>query len=172
MMSAKNIQDRIRFSRRILDAGYLAEGQEAKNLLDHVLFTDESIIELFPRPNAQNTRIRTSNVDLRSPIGIPKYDLKIIIAGGICANGLTELHICDADTTVTGEYYRQSILPVYFAPLEALSADRSIYVRRPFPTPTRVVFMQDGAPAHTARATLRLLGSRFTEIWRQGNMAR
>ena len=71
MMSAKNIQDRIRFARGILDAGYSAEGRQVQIFIsDHVLFTDESIIELFPRPNAQNTRIRTSNLDLRSPIAI------------------------------------------------------------------------------------------------------
>lgn len=128
-------------------------------LLDHVLFTDESFVELYPKPNSQNMRIRTSNPEAISPVLRPKFGLKIMVAGGLCANGLTELHIVDAGATVTSAYYKDRILPVYFSAISnSLNTTEEAEQRMVlFDDPAAVVFMQDGAPAHTANATLSLL---------------
>ena len=150
--------------------GFCGGDQHGKELLEHILFTDESIIELFPKPNSQNTRIRTSNPSRRQPISIPKNGLKIMVAGGLSASGLTELHIVEHGATVNAAYYREKILPIYISSLPATTGD--IADRRNqhclFQEAHRVIFMQDGAPAHTANATLSFISSRFSGIWSKG----
>jgi transposase len=151
MLSAKNIADRLDFCHRIRELHYLDADHFAEAKLNQLLFTDESIVELYPKPNSQNTRIRTSDPDHRGVVSIPKHGLKIMIAGGLCARGLSKLHILDHGATVNGEYYRNQILPIYFETLES---------GHHFEEPSNVVFMQDGAPAHTARATISLLSEK------------
>jgi transposase len=165
MLSDKNVRDRISFAMKAVDDGFCSNDQGAKTQLDRRLFTDESIIELYPKPNAQNTRIRTFREELRVPIQIPKHGISIMVAGGLSANGLSGLHICDAKTTVTGDYYRRRILPEYFLAATRTGNAEAIDKRRLFPTPATVIFMQDGAPAHTARLTLNLLGQHFRTVW-------
>jgi transposase len=160
MLTAKNVQDRLSFSRMIVAGGYCEGTQEATIKLNNILFTDESWVELFPRPNPQNTRIRSADSSLRVPTRIPKHGLKIMVAGGLCASGLTDLHVATADVTITGNYYRSHILPVFFS-----STDRE---GRLFDRPREIVFMQDGAPAHTAHATLDVLRQRYQTIWSRG----
>jgi hypothetical protein len=72
MLTDKNIQDRLAFARMVIDEGYCENSDRANFLLDHLMFTDESLVELWPHPNAQNTRIRTSDTSLRNSIHIPK----------------------------------------------------------------------------------------------------
>jgi hypothetical protein len=168
MMSDKNVQDRLRFAQQVQRAGYCGNIQLSRVLLDCLFFTDESSVELHPRPNKQNTRIRTSNPELRTPIMVPKHGVKIMIAGGLSAEGLTCLHICDPNTTITGAYYRERILPQYFSAISRTVDDGPIDQRRLFQHPNSIVFMQDGAPAHTAKATLDLLAGVFSEVWTKG----
>lgn len=117
MHTAKNIRDRISFATGVVASGYCCADEPASNMLDKILFTDESCIELFPCPNAQNVRIRTSEVGLGAPFRRPKHGLKVMVAGGLTANGLTKLHIVPHGTTINGSYYRESILPVFFQEL-------------------------------------------------------
>jgi len=168
LLSAKNLNDRQLFSAKVVREGYCLDLLSSKLLLDHILFTDESIIELHPLPNSQNTRIRTLDIALRQPVGIPKHPLKIMVAGGLSANGLTELHICDPISTVTVGYYRNRILPVYISALARTSVDGDIDQRRLFDDSNRVVFMQDGAPAHTAKVTLDMLANHFNIVLSKG----
>lgn len=60
MLSQRNINDRLNFVNYLEKNNYLGYDSRSKLLLNHVLFTDESPIELHPKPNRQNTRIRTS----------------------------------------------------------------------------------------------------------------
>jgi transposase len=165
MLTEKNVRDRLAFAHMVQDAGYCDGDEHADELLQHLLFSDESVIELYPKPNSQNTRIRTTNRELRSPVRIPKNGLKIMIAGGMAANGLTELHICDQRTTVNGEYYRQRILPTYFTATTRDGDSDVIDQRRLFSDSHLVVFIQDGAPAHTAALTLTELQGQFSSVW-------
>lgn len=168
MLSSKNIHDRQRFCGNIHSLGYCGRDQQATMLLEHILFTDESIIELYPSPNAQNTRIRTSNRQLLIPESVPKNGTKIMVAGGMCAGGLTELHIVEQGKTVDGCYYRTKILPIYLdacaRTIEDVRIDHGIL----FSDKEKVVFMQDGAPAHTANATLTLINQTFKGFWSKG----
>jgi transposase len=164
MLTNRNVQDRRLFAGMIFNHGYCQGDAHAAQLLDHILFTDESLLELYPKPNAQNTRIRSSNLDLRKPIQIPKNGLKVMIAGGLSANGLTTLHICPPNTTITGNYYREHILPLYFD-AKAGSSANGIIAQKLFEHPENVAFMQDGAPAHTAKLTMNLIEQNFGIIW-------
>ena len=168
MLSERNITDRTNFSAMVMEKGYTQRSPEGDHLLEHLLFTDESTIELYPRPNKQNTRIRTSNPNLRSPVQIPKHGLKIMIAGGLAARGLTELHICGPQTTINGQYYREKIIPVYLREVSNPEVDNPFAPPRLFESPRNVVFMQDGAPAHSANETLELLRQYFSTVWGKG----
>jgi transposase len=170
LLSSKNIADRLTFCQMVIRKNYCDGTPHSRILLDHLLFTDESFVELYPKPNSQNMRIRTAKPEAISPVFKPKHGLKIMVTGGLCANGLTELHIVDSGATVTAAYYRERILPVYYAAITRSSdvQDDGTQRRQLFENPTKVVFMQDGAPAHTANATLISLRERFNGIWSKG----
>jgi transposase len=154
MLSNRNIADRVAFCNGVIASGYCGEDEMGHIKRNNILFTDESWIELFPTPNSQNTRIRTLDASLRTASVIPKHGLKILVAGGMTAHGLTTLHVCNPGVTVNGEYYRSHILPVY---LDAINQPNI------FSRPSEATFMQDGAPAHSAVASL----SRIREVYRQ-----
>lgn len=158
LLSSKNIKDRLEFANFVINHGYCDKSRRGQELRFHVLFTDESPIVLHPKPNNQNYRIRTTNLD-DSITQKPKFDLKIMVAGGMCTEGLTELIIVDEKRMVNGEYYREKILPTY------ISATKD---RKMFPKPKKVTFMQDGAPCHSANATLKILSQNFENIWAKG----
>jgi len=165
LLSGKNIRDRQAFCQKMISEGYCGGTSLSEQLLGNILFTDESIIELYPKPNRQNMRVRTSDPTALQPLMIPKNGLKIMVAGGISANGITQLVIVDQNATVDGEYYRTRILPSYFSDISRPSGCDLINQRRMFTDARSVVFMQDGAPAHTANATMAMLAEHFTTVW-------
>ena len=91
-----------------------------------------------------------------------------MIVGGLAARGLTELYICAPNTTITGDYYRRFILPVYISSLTRTSDAVDINERILFQDSSRVVLMQDGAPGHTAKQTLAIARSKFGAVWSKG----
>jgi transposase len=157
-LSTKNIQDRIRFCEMAQREGYCQATPEGRALLEHIMFTDEAPIVLSPLPNRHNNRIRTSSIDMRV---IQKYKkgLSIMVAGGMSSGGLTDLHIVDHRSTVNGDYYRGRIVPCY-AVASRVNGEGSMFTRCEILT-----FQQDGAPAHTAVATMRLLQETFPRVW-------
>jgi hypothetical protein len=88
-----------------------------------------------------------------------------MVAGGLSANGLTKLHICEPNITITGQYYRESILPNYINVKSRGETSENIDERKLFSFPNHIVFMQDGAPAHTANMTISLLNQNFVKVW-------
>jgi transposase len=168
LLTSKNIRDRIHFCEEIRRLRYCGDTLLARLKLENILFTDESIIELYPKPNTQNMRIRTANPEERESLKIPKHGLKIMVAGGMTANGLTSLHVVEDGATVTGEYYRHRILPIYFAALDESRKSTIVGASRIFSSVEHAIFMQDGAPAHTAHETLYSLSQRFDHIWSKG----
>jgi hypothetical protein len=67
-----NIEDRLRFCAHVQEAGYMRKDDTDHFLLENILFIDESTIELFPSPNNQNVRIRTSDPSTIEAIQLPK----------------------------------------------------------------------------------------------------
>ena len=74
-----------------------------------------------------------------------------MVWGTMSALGLTELHIVPQGTTVNAEYYIQNILEGDLLP--ALTRTGPVTQRKLVNKHSESVFMQDGAPANTARAT-------------------
>lgn len=156
LLTEKNIRDKLSFCTRIRNEGFCEDSAIGRAKRANILFTDESPMVLHPTPNRQNVRTRTSDPSLISPVQKPKFDLKIMVAGGISSRGKSGLHIVTQNSTVDGAYYRENILQIYAECLQN---------RRQFPDATRFVLMQDGARAHTAKATLTLAKTIFSTVW-------
>jgi transposase-like protein len=75
MLSQKNVRDRFRFCSELMALGYCERTNQGDLLRNNFLFTDESFIELYPKPNSQNMRIRPSNPEQRASASIPKHGL-------------------------------------------------------------------------------------------------
>ena len=67
-----------------------------------------------------------------------------MVAGGFNAHGKAQLIIIPPGQTVTGEYYRENILPVYFNYLLDENRNHAGIIR---------IFQNDGAPAHYSSGT-------------------
>ena len=118
-MSKKNIEDRLKFIDFVKNEGYVSQGRIGEQLRNNMLWTDESPIELKPKPNSQTYRIRTDNKGNVPRVNVPKFGVKILVAGGMTAQGVTELHIVKDGNTVDGNYYRTKILPIYLNALNS-----------------------------------------------------
>lgn len=156
MLTPKNISDRVRFCNRLRDEGFADDSPQGRKKRAHVLFTDESPVELFPTPNRQNHRVRTSSPQTIPPIRRPKFGLQIMVAGGISRYGKTELVVVDKGKTVDSQYYQENILPAYLTCLK----DKSM-----FPVQKHAVLMQDGAKCHTAKSTIDVINRDFPGVW-------
>ena len=153
---SQNIDDRARFCERMVNECYASEGPDGRIQRAHILFTDESPVELHPKPNRQNRRIRTEDPKKIPQVLVPKFTLKIMVAGGISRYGKTALLIVDQGKTVDGEYYRSNILPTYVNALKNAAQ---------FPRPQHCVLMQDGAKAHLAKVTVNVLEHENVRVW-------
>ena len=73
---------------------------------------------------------------------------------GMTGRGLTSLHFIPQGQTVTAEYYIAKILEKEMKPLfRRRSTTEEPVKRKLFTNKSSVTFVQDGAPAHTAKAT-------------------
>lgn len=118
------------------------------------IFSDECPIYLFPTGNPQNDRIYSQsreNVEASEQVKFSPY---VMVWGAMSASGLTDLHMLPQGTTVNAQYYIGNILENVLLPAlrrtkrSGPMTDRKMTRRR-----SESVFVQDGAPAHTARVT-------------------
>ncbi|KAJ4425550.1 hypothetical protein ANN_27745 [Periplaneta americana] len=152
MLSEKKISNRVKFCESLPKEGYT----DARILRAHILFTDESPVELHSIPNRQNARIRTADPSSIKPMQVPKFGVKIMVAGGISRYGKTQLVIVNEKKTVNGEYYCAHILPAYSKVLRDITK---------FPKQHIAFLMQDGARAHTAKSTLDTIKNSGIKVW-------
>ena len=117
LLSKKNIKDRLKFALFVQMEGFCEDSRFGRRLRKNTLFTDESPIELIPTLNRQNTRVRTNNKSLLT-YEKPKNSIKIMVAGGITSQGVTELHVLKKGKTIDGNYYATKILPIYINALD------------------------------------------------------
>ena len=83
-----------------------------------------------------------------------KKSSKWIIWGGMTGRGLTELHFMPQGQTLTAEYYINNILGKEVKPLlRRKNVNEAIDKRKLFSSNRHMTFVQDGAPAHAAKAT-------------------
>ena len=75
-----------------------------------VLFSDESLLELFHLPNRQNDQIKAGDKEEVPPTFTVKHLLKIQVWGLMSFRALSELHVLPEKQMVTGAYYVEKIL--------------------------------------------------------------
>ena len=158
LLTKQNVTDRLSFALNVQIEGYCDDGRHGRALRENVLWTDESPIELNPIPNKQNTRVRTSD-EMIPVFGIPKRSLKIMVAGGMTAKSVTDLHILEPKATINGRYYENQILPNY---LNALNDPKLIANKN------KATFMQDSAPPHNTKSVIKKIEDNFPMTWTKG----
>lgn len=76
-----------------------------------------------------------------------KFAAHVMVSAGVCSAGKSRLHFVDDKAKVNADYYLTNLIPKLIEDATALM-------------PSGFIFQQDGAPAHTARAT---------QNWLRGN---
>jgi transposase len=89
---------------------------------------------------------------------VPKFGLKVMVAGGFCARGVTPLIIIPNGQNVNAKYYMDKMLPTYFDNMKN---------KELFPNQRKTVFMQDGATAHTSKSSMKLIEGQVP-LWSKG----
>ncbi|KAF0299338.1 hypothetical protein FJT64_027888 [Amphibalanus amphitrite] len=84
-MTRKQKLARLEFCERVKNWGF----DEFKN----VIWSDESIFEIQHTPNRQNDRVWAKSRDEVPPVETIKHPAKLMVWGGMTAQGLTELHV-------------------------------------------------------------------------------
>ncbi|OXA41066.1 Transposable element Tc3 transposase [Folsomia candida] len=158
LLSAKNVQDRLKFGEMLKKTGFLEAGKRGQQKRSHVLYTDETWLEESPKGNRQTQRYYTEDPTKIPQVMVPKFGLKVMVAGGFCAQGVTKLHMVE-DGTVNAKYYKEKILPLYMQSMED---------QRLFPNSRKVTFQQDGATPHTAKIVSTVLEELSVEVWGKG----
>lgn len=147
------------FCEIIEKAGYLCTKRLGQELRSHILFTDESVIELHPHINSNNAVIRTSDKKSIPVNSVPKKSEKIMVVGGICSRGKTPLLVFNSGLRINAAMYQEAILPVYFEFMKNKTF---------FPSERKIMFQQDMAPAHSAKSTMKLIEGAGFKTWGKG----
>lgn len=121
------------------------------HLVNFIIFTDEKIFTVAAPSNLQNDRLYTHEDLRKKDVSVerllrtrPTFTQSLMVSIGVSILGTTDMHFVEPGAKVNGEYYRNVLLT------EKLLPD----MRR---MSEFFVFQQDGAPAHRARDTVRLL---------------
>ena len=134
-----------------------------------VLWSDESPFELFSTPNRQNDRVWSKNGKKITPVLKVKFPARVMVWGMMSHRALSELHIIPQKQSVNAAYYRDDILGVTcLNAVSRYSATGSIMERSMLVNMSDLLFMQDGAPAHTAKTTQEWCGNNFPRFWKKG----
>ena len=117
-----------------------------------VLFSDESSFELFHPTNRQNDRVWSQNARNIEPIQTVKFPPKIMVWGMMSGTGISELHFLPPKQSVNAEYYIKEILEKScLSTLKRRKTTGPVTERKMCRLMSEAIFMQDGAPAHTAK---------------------
>ena len=134
-----------------------------------MVWSDESPFELFHPPNRHNDRVWAASSSDVPTVPSVKRPAKIHVWGMFSYRALSQLHVVPQKTTINGEYYRNNILANEC--LEALNRtarEGSVSERALIDDPSQAVFMQDGAPPHSAKKTQKWCQENLTSFWANG----
>ena len=116
------------------------------------MWTDESIFEVHHAPNRQNDRIWAKSREGVSPLETVKHPTKVMVWGGMTAQGLTELHFVPENQTANTDYYVSEILEGSLLPaVNRKTKKGTITETKLVDRRSQAILMQDNAPAHTSR---------------------
>lgn len=158
-LSDKNIRDRLAFCRRMYHLGF-KDNPTGRNLSNKVLFTDEKYFILHQAPNRQNHLIRTNTPESIQTLESPKFDVGVLVSGGMAGNGLTKLKIINS--TIDAKYYVRELLPNFVEAFYRKRTDKNITKSSLFQGKGKY-FMQDSARPHTATISLDFIRRKFPD---------
>lgn len=139
------------------------------NEFKHVIWSDESVFELQQKPNRQNDRVWAKSGDQVPRIETVKQPAKLMVWGGMTAQGLTELHVVPPKQTVNTAYYVSEILEGSLKPAIKRTRKTGGVTERKLVDPmSSAIFMQDGAPAHTAKRSQEWCEEHLPKFWGKG----
>lgn len=125
-----------------------------------VMFTDESPFKLFHIPNSKNDVVWGSQECSVPRAPQVKFSPSVLVWGGITVRGLTKLHIIPEKTSVDSNYYISEILEKVVKPAFLRSSTSTdLTATKLFQDNRKGVLQQDGARAHTSKATIHWLES-------------
>ena len=134
-----------------------------------VLFSDESLFELFQPPNRQNDQIWARDKEEVPPTFTVKHPLKIQVWGLMSFIALSELHVLPEKQVVTGAYYVDEILEKSQLPtLKRTRETGSTLQLKLLPDMSTDIFQQDGAPVHTSKVAIKWLENNLNSFWGKG----
>ena len=138
---------------------------------DNLFFTDECRVVLFPKLNKQNNVIRFNKedrkerwkpeIEQRRENATPKFEQSIMIAGGVCKYGLSNLIFCSG--TQNNFSYKQFLL---FMKEDMEKIQKENDLKEP------LIFQQDNAACHTSfdpRSIIEILFNNNTIEWPQNS---
>nr|CCA27675.1 Tc1like transporase putative [Albugo laibachii Nc14] len=126
---------RLAYAKKLLNNFFDAKDSE------NVLYTDEASVMLHGNSGNVSVR-RRPNEAFHEKCTVPTFRSNrqsLMVWSSISANGVGKMHFCT--DSVTGEYYRNMLH-------EEIPITRELLL-----LPEKVWFVQDGAPAHRAKAT-------------------
>jgi len=150
LLTKEHEEKRINFAKYILENNIKS---------DKILFTDECRVVLFPKINKSTNVIRFNSEDRKMrwkpeiqqkrANEIPKFEQSIMIAGGICKYGLTNLVFCSG--TQNNFSYKQFLLFMK-KDIDKFQEDNKLE--------EEIIFQQDNAACHTSyesKAAIKIL---------------
>lgn len=131
-----------------------------------VLWSDESCFELFNPPNRQNDRVWAADASDVPPVPTVKHPPKVHVWGMMSSCAVSELHVVPQKFTINGDYYRQNILEEEcLRAVHRTGQTGTILQRALVPDAETAIFMQDGAPPHTAKRTQDWCRDNLPSFW-------
>ena len=125
-----------------------------------VMFTDESPFKLYYVPNSKNDVVWGSQESSVPCAPQVKFSPSVLVWGGISSLGLTKLHIIPNKTSVNSTYYINEILEKEVKPaFQRTVVCSDLTATKLFHNNSEGLFQQDGARAHTSRASLEWLNT-------------
>ena len=110
------------------------------------MFTDESPFKLYYVLNSKNDVVCAPQV---------KFRPSVLVWGGMTSLGLTKLHIIPNKTSVNSTYYINEILEKEVKPaFQRTVVCAELTATKMFHNNGEGLFQQDGARAHTSRASV------------------
>jgi len=131
-----------------------------------VVWSDESVFQLFPPSNPQCDRIWSRNSASVPSVFTVKHPLKIMVWGMFSHQAVSELHVIPPKQSVNTTYYLENILQK--SCLDALNRTArggSILERRMVEKRSEAIFMHDNAPCHASKATTSWCQKNLPAFW-------
>ena len=161
LLTEDHIKQRLAFSNEIID-------KEIKS--SDIMFTDECRVVLFPKVNPQINVIRLSEEDKKNLHTLevnqkrtfyrPKFEISLMIAGGISKYGLSHLVFCSG--TQNNFSYKQFLLFIK-EDMDKIKKDNNLE--------NNLLFQQDNASCHKSQESMEALEVIFgkDKIWWPAN---